>query len=111
MSDFFEFIRNSFGHVFPILLAAGFAIAIIIERCVALFQRYPIKNQEAFFERITDLVMSGKLSEAVAICDRMPQKPAAEVVKKALLRAHQPESLIENGIELTVGKAVQTIQK
>ena len=111
MSGFFEFVRTSFGHVFPIFIAAAFAIAIIIERSFALFKRYPIRNAEAFFEKITDLVMSGKLSEAVALCDRYPDKPQAQVVKQALLRAHQPESLIENGIELVVGKAAQAISR
>jgi biopolymer transport protein ExbB len=111
MSDFFEFIRSSFGHVLPILIAAGFAIAIIIERSIALFQRYPIKNPQAFFDKISDLVMAGKLAEAIAVCDRMSPKPSAHVVKEALLRAHQPESLIENGLELAVGREAQQIQK
>ncbi len=111
MSDFFEFMRTSFGHVLPILIAAGFAVAIIIERSVALFQRYPIKNSPAFFSRISDLVMAGKLAEAIAVCDRMESKPSAHVVKEALLRAHQPESLIENGLELAVSREAQSIQK
>jgi biopolymer transport protein ExbB/TolQ len=109
--DFFSFVGSNIGHVFPIFLAAAFAAAIIVERSVALFNRYPIRNPEAFFEKITDLVMSGKLSEAVALCDRYPDKPQAQVVKQALLRAHQPESLIENGIELVVGKAAQAISR
>jgi biopolymer transport protein ExbB len=111
MSEFFEFIRNSFGHVLPILIAAGFAIAIIVERSLALYSRYPIQNIEGFFGKITDLVMAGKVAEAVSVCDKLSQKPAAGVVKEALLRAHQPEQLIENGIELAVGKAVQSVQR
>lgn len=111
MSDFFEFVRSGFSHVFPIFIAAGFAAAIIIERSIALFSRYPIRNLDAFFEKISGFVMAGKLAEAIAVCDRMSGKPSAQVVKQALLRAHQPESLIENGIEIEVGKAVQSVQK
>jgi biopolymer transport protein ExbB/TolQ len=111
MSDFFEFMRNNLGHVFPILIAGAFGIAIIIERSIALFQRYPIHNPEAFFDKITDLVMAGKLAEAIAVCERYGDKPAAQVVKQALLRAHQPETLIENGLELAVAKSTQAIQR
>ncbi len=111
MSDFFEFVRSNFAHALPLFLAAGFAAAIAVERAIALFSRYPIHNIDAFFEKITDLVMAGKLAEAVEICDRLGSKPSAQVVKQALLRAHQPESLIENGLEITVNKATQAIQR
>jgi biopolymer transport protein ExbB len=111
MTDFFEFIRTSFWHVSPILVAAVFAIAIIIERSRALFGTYPIRNLDGFFEKITELVMAGKLPEAISVCDRFPGKPSAQVAKQALLRAHQPESLIESGLSLVVGRVTQTIQK
>jgi biopolymer transport protein ExbB/TolQ len=35
----------------------------------------------------------------------------AQIVKQALLRAHQPETLIEHGLQLAVGTATQKIQK
>lgn len=108
---FIEFIQTSFWHVLPLLIAGSIALAIIAERMRALFSIYPIKNSESFFDKLTDLVMGGKLGEAVALCDRYPNKPAARVAKQALLRAHQPENLIEHGIELAVGEATQAIQK
>lgn len=111
MGDFMQFLRDSFFHVAPILVAGAIAIAIIVERSRALFSRYPIRDAQGFFEKITDLVLAGKLAEAVAICDRNPGKPVAQVVKQALLRAHQPETLIEHGLQLAVGNAVQAIQK
>ncbi len=111
MEGFIEFIKTSFLHVLPIIVAGVFAIAIVIERYRALFYVYPIENEEAFFERIRDLVMDGKIAEAVALCDRYPTKPVAQVVRKALLRAHQPESLIENGLDLAIEEAAQKIQK
>ena len=111
MGGFFEFLRTSFWHVAPILLTAAFATAIILERTKSLFGTYPMKNQHGFFDKIRDLVMGGKLGEAIALCDRFPSKPVAQVVKQALLRAHQPENLIEHGVELAVGEATQKIQK
>ncbi|MCM2278512.1 MAG: MotA/TolQ/ExbB proton channel family protein [Oligoflexia bacterium] len=111
MSGIFEFLRTNFLHVAPLLVAAAFAVAIIAERTKALFASYPIRDSESFFDRINELVMAGKVADAIALCDRYPGKPAARVVKQGLLRAHQPEGLIENGLQLAVGEATQLIQR
>ena len=111
MSAFFDFLRTSFFHVAPILVIGVIAIAIIAERTRALFSVYPIRNPQDFFDRLTQMILAGKVGDAVSLCDRMPQKPAACVVKQALLRAHQPESLIEHGLQLAVGEATQMVQR
>ncbi len=98
-------------HFLPILIAGALALAIIFERSRALFHLYPLKDADGFFDRIRILVSEGKLQEAVALCDRFPEKPQAKVAKSALLRAHQPEALIENGLELAVGEATLGIQR
>jgi biopolymer transport protein ExbB/TolQ len=110
MTDFFDFIRNNFWHVSPILASAVVAIAIVIERSKALFSAYPIKDMEGFFERVGLAVSSGKVADAIAVCDKFPLKPVAQVTKQGLLRAHQPEELIESGLAIEVGKAAQSIQ-
>lgn len=107
----FDFIKDNLGHVAPLLIAGGFAVAIVFERSKALFQTYPIKDQEGFFQKITELVLSGKTGEAVALCDRYPMKPTARVVKQGLLRAHQPEALVEHGLQLAVAEVTGWIQK
>jgi biopolymer transport protein ExbB len=111
MTNFFDFVRNNFMHVAPLLVAAGFAIAIIFERFMALYAVYPIRDMNGFFDRLTDLVMQGKVGEAIALCDRYPSKPAAKVAKQALLRAHQPESLIAGGVELAVANSTRGIAR
>jgi biopolymer transport protein ExbB/TolQ len=111
MSGFFEFIRTNLMHVAPILVAAAFALAIILERVRALMTVYPIKDSQAFFDKLGELVMHGKLSDGIALCDRYQGKPVAKVVKQGLLRAHQPENMIENGLQLAVAEATQSIQK
>jgi len=111
MSDIIEFIQSSFWHVAPIFVAGAFAAAIIVERTHALFFRYPIEDFDGLFDRVTELVVAGKLGDAIAVCDRYPDKPAAQVAKQALLRAHQPENLIESGLALVVGNLTQAIQR
>lgn len=110
MGDFFEFVRTNLWHVAPILAAGAFAAAIILERSRALLKQYPMQDPETFFERVSDLVLKGKIAEAVAVCDRFHDKPAAQVAKQALLRAHQPENLIESGLGISVGKVTEAIQ-
>jgi biopolymer transport protein ExbB/TolQ len=111
MSGFFDFVRTSFWHVLPIFLAGGFALAIMAERARALYWVYPMRDSAGFFDKIRELVLGGKIAEAVALCDRFHWKPTAKVVKQALLRAHQPETLIEHGLQLAAGEASQALQK
>ena len=106
-----EFLKNNFWHVFPILAAGVFAILIVIDRVKALFYTYPLKAPEAFFERITGMLASGRAGDAIALCNTMPAKPVAKVVKTALLRAHLPDDLLAHGMEMTLSEAHTAIQK
>ena len=93
--NFLAFLRDHWLHVAPILLAAAFAIAIVIERYHTLFKAYPMKDPQGFFDEIGRQVVAGRMDEALAHCEKQGQKPVAVVVKQALLRARQPEALIE----------------
>lgn len=109
--NFFEFLKNNLSHVAPILIAGAFGLAIMLERSRALFMVYPVKDKDGFYDKLQELVMNGKLGEAITMCDKFPEKPSAMVVKQALLRAHQPENLIEQGVELVVGESIMKVQK
>jgi biopolymer transport protein ExbB len=111
MGNLMDFFKNNLGHVAPILIAGAFAIAIIIERAKALFQTYSLKDTDGFFNQLRTLVIAGKVADALALCDQQIQKPVAKVAKQGLLRSHQPEHLIENGLQIEVSRAVQAIQK
>ena len=102
---------GSLLHVLPILAAGTFGIVIILERTRALYIVYPLKDTALFFEKLTDLISFGKLGEAINHCDKMPGKPVALIAKQALLRANQPESLIEHGLQMAVSEAAQSIRK
>ncbi len=111
MSGYFDFIRNNLSHVAPILIAAAFALAIIGERSMALFKLYAIKDTQGFFDKLQELILAGKVADAIAFCDRFNEKPVARVVKQGLLRSHQPESLIEHGLQLAVADATQLVSR
>ena len=110
MGQMGEFISANFLHVAPILAAAGFAVVIILERVNSLVFLFPMRNMPAFLDRIRDHVMGDRLSEALLLCEQFRAKPAAAVVKESLLRAHQPEDLIEEGVHIQVVDATARIQ-
>jgi biopolymer transport protein ExbB/TolQ len=111
MSAFFEFLRDHFFHAAPILVAGVLAAAIVLDRARLLYITYPLRDIGSFFDRLAELTYSGKMDEAIALCDRFHEKPAARVVKQALVRATQPEELIRNNVEIAVNESVQTLQK
>jgi len=102
---------NNFLHVLPTLLLGIFGAAIILERYQSVVRTYPLKNPSVFFERISELVLSGRTAEAISLCDRQKEKPLAQVVKQGLTRAHLPEGMIQHGLEYEVGEQSQRIKK
>lgn len=108
---FFEFLANNFMHVAPILISGVIAIAIIAERSVTLFKTYSMQNPEGFIEKVRDQVARGQINEAMAFCQQNAGKPSAEVAREAIKRAHQPEELIINAIEITRNRFAEKIQK
>jgi biopolymer transport protein ExbB/TolQ len=111
MLNFIEFIKNNFLHVAPIFVAGGFGLVIILERISSIVLHYPMKDSKAFFDKLRDLVMSDRIAEAIALCDTYKGKPVAQIVRDALLRAHEPEIMIEDGLDLAVTEAMLRIQK
>jgi biopolymer transport protein ExbB len=111
--NFMEFLKQTDNllHVLPIMLAFFFAVVIITERVRSLFYKYPMKDTQSFFDQITGLILSGKTSEAVSLCEQNKEKPITHVVKSGILRAHLPESLIQNTVEMAVSDASHTITK
>jgi biopolymer transport protein ExbB len=109
--ELFEFIKNHLLHVAPILASAVFAGAVISERFRALFKTYSMANIEGFFSRIRESVSSGRTTDAMALCNEFRGKPQAELIRTALERAHQPEELIMNSIEMSRNRFADLIQK
>jgi hypothetical protein len=109
MNGLGQFIQEHFAHVAPILAAGAIALVITFERLVALMWSYPLERPRAFYDKIRNLVLNERISEAVAYCERHRTKPAANIVREGLLRAHQPESVIAHGLEIAVGEAHEKI--
>ncbi len=111
MNHFLTFISENLEHVAPILIAAALALVITIERTRALLFAYPLRGSAAFFDRIRNMVMSDRINEAIVLCDLYKEKPVVSVVKEGLIRAHQPENIIEHGLQIAVSEAMDRVQK
>jgi biopolymer transport protein ExbB/TolQ len=111
MGKFTEFLMGNLSHVLPIIVAGVFAVAIVLERVKAVFFTYPLAGRVKFYHRVRELVMADKIQDAIALCDQYPTKPAAQVMKEGLLRAHLPEQMVNDGINIVVGDWVEQISK
>lgn len=109
--EFISFIRDHFIHAAPVLLAAFFGVAIILERSRSLLQTYPMKDTRSFMQKIEELVSRSEMAQAVALCDQHIEKPVARVVKTALLRSHLPDEAVEQGLGIAISEESQKITK
>jgi len=109
--EMFSFIRDHFFHAAPILFVGVIAVAIVVERFFALYLYYPMGHVEDFFTKINGLVMAAKIEEAAQYCNDHRRKPVANVVQAALQRAHLPEGLVRDGIQLSLQKCSRAILK
>lgn len=105
-----QFFFDHIVQLIPILACGVFAAAIIFERFYALFFTYPILRSRGFFDKVRTLVVSDRIAEAVSFCERYGKKPVARIVKEGLLRAHQPESILQHGLEIEVGENIDRIK-
>lgn len=104
-----DFLFKHTSSLFPILFFGILAIGIVLERFKSLYLVYPLSTH-AFFEKIQALANEDRLSEAVSLCDRYHRKPVAQVVKEGLMRAHQPQEIIEHGLVVAAGIAADRIK-
>ena len=110
MIGLLEFIRQNFSHVLPILAVGAFGMVIILERTHALVWDYAFPYADAFFEKVRYMVLADRIGEAVAFCDQIVGKPVVRVVREGLVRANQPEGLIEHGLQIAVHEMSERIQ-
>jgi len=111
MINLMNFLRDHWTHAAPILLAGAVAVAIIFERSMALFVAYPMRGMSKFLDNVRELIFAGRQKDALALCERYERKPAVQVIKQGLMRAHQPVYLVEQGLEIAVSEIVLKIQR
>jgi len=87
-----------------------FAIAIVIDRVIALLFRYNI-NANAFMAQVQKLVMANNIDRAIKLCNAAPAAALPKVVKAGLTRANKGSVEIQNAMEEATLEVMPEIQK
>ena len=94
----------------PITLCSVVALAIGIERVIALFFRYNI-NSHHFMAQIQKLVMANNIDRAIKLCNAAPQAALPRVIKAGLTRANKNEVEIASAVEEATLEVLPDINK
>lgn len=105
-----QFLIHHFLQMLPLIILAGLAVAVIAERTMALYWVYPLRNSSKFFDSVRSAIMADRTGEAIAQCERYGYKPVAYVVKQGLIRAHHPKEVIEDGLAIATGEAIDRVR-
>jgi biopolymer transport protein ExbB/TolQ len=111
MGDMLSYIKGHFWGLTPILAAAGIAVAITIERFKTLMITYPLNDRKQFFDRLRAFIIADRLKDAIALCNNYQHKPVAQVIREGLIRAHQPEEMVVDGLQIAVEEMQKNIKK
>jgi len=98
------------SHLLPIIAVGAVTLAIIIERAVALYWKFPIDNH-AFMNEVRQKVLSNDIAGAIQHCTNQGSAASARVAKAGLLRASRDNKQIQASIEIAAHEAVSHIRK
>lgn len=97
-------------HLLPIIAVGAFSLAIIIERSMALYWKFPI-DSHSFMNEVKQKVMSNDIGGAIQHCANQGHALPAKVVKAGLLRASRDNRQIQAAIEIVAHESVSSVRK
>lgn len=98
------------SHLLPIIVVGAFTLAIIVERALALYWKFPIDNH-GFMNEVRQRILSNDIAGAIQHCSNQSTALPAKVVKAGLLRATRDNRQIQAAIEIQAHEAVGCIRK
>jgi len=93
-----EFFREGGPFMFVNLIALAVAVAIIVERTLALAVKLNL-NAAPFMEQVQKLVMTGNVDRALKLCGAAPKAALSRVVRAGLARANRGEAEVSKALE------------
>lgn len=97
-------------HLLPIIVVGAFSLAIIVERVVALYWKFPI-DSHGFNNEVKQKVLSNDIAGAIQYCSSQGSALPAKVVKAGLLRASRDNRQIMAAIEIVAHEGIATVRK
>ncbi len=110
MNFFVDAMQNGGPFMYPILLAAIFALAIAAERIYYIMFRANI-NGTAFMAQIQKLIMANNIDRAIKLCNAEPNAALPRVLKAGLTRANRSEVEIQNAVDESVLEVFPLLNK
>ncbi len=98
------------SHLLPIIVVGAFSLAIIVERAMALYWKFPIDNH-GFINEVKQKILSNDIAGAIQHCSNQGQALPAKVVKSGLLRASRDNRQIQAAIEIQAHDAISSVRK
>ncbi|GAB4291407.1 MAG: MotA/TolQ/ExbB proton channel family protein [Myxococcota bacterium] len=105
-----KFYQEGGPWMHPITLVSIIALAVLVERFIALYLRYNI-NGQSFMAQIQKLIATNNIPRAIKICDAAPKAALPKVIKAGLTRANKDETDIIDSIEETTLEVMPLITK
>jgi len=96
--------------MYPIALALVFAVAITIDRVIALFWKYRT-DKDAFVAQMSKHILAGDLHGAVKFVGSQPPTPLANIVKAGLLRISASDQVVQSAIDEASLREMPKIEK
>lgn len=107
MGSIISFITEGGLFMYVIVVMLVVAVALMLERFVALYFNYHVKN--SFFKRIRAMVKDGRIREAYNRC-LSTSHPLAKVIAAVLYNAKSSQDVIESAGDIEVQKVLPGIQ-
>jgi len=110
MNFFVDAMAKGGEFMYPILLAAIFALAIAFERLYYVMFRANI-NGTAFMAQVQKLIMANNIDRAIKLCNAEPNAALPRVLKAGLTRANRSEVEIQNAVDEAVLEVFPLLNK
>jgi biopolymer transport protein ExbB len=91
-----QFLLKGGPVMWPLFLCAIFAVAVMIERFIALARA--ASDNEGLSEQVRDLLSKGQVKEALQLCENSPG-PVAGILANGIRNRHMDSDSIERAME------------
>lgn len=105
-----EFFREGGPFMFVNLVASAVAVAIVVERAVALTFKLNL-NARSFMDEVQKLVQIGQHEKALKLCAAVKEKALPRVVKAGLESANRGEAEVSRALEEAVLEVTPAVSK
>ena len=97
-------------HLLPILVVGAFSLAIVIERVICLYWRFPV-DTHGLLNEIKQKVFANDIAGAIQYCSNQGHALAGKIAKCGLMRASRDNKQIQAAIEIVTHESIASVRK